>query len=501
MLSATPARQRTSLSQSRPPPSVRSRATPRSTARATAAPEDTEGPEVPEYQAPEAPLSIEAHRQLHTLLEKHYFETVKKHIHDAGVNVTISAGEVSDRLRDAQIRYQKAKDKRRNEEGDQEQDEGEDEEYQRLAEQEREVNSIVGRLEEKMRQIVDSEAKSAGLKDALEKLDKEEARLQTDVLGQRQLRSQRRATRRADDEDEDAEMNEAETEREPTPVREIRERNAQNPPRQRLQASLAEGQRKWEELSLTQRYANNNTYTGFYRMMHDSKYPDNEAPPMPHSSTWFSHMEQADAGSGVGASGGSPSARRTRNQRQPSPADSDDIAIERERISLYCPVTLVRFRDPVTSTKCPHSFEHDAIMDMIARSRPMPGGRARVKAVKCPVCSIFLTAKDLVRDTALQRRVRRAEEQEARRAEESDDEEEDSQRKVNRVTLASDAVDPDEDAMDVDRPPGTQIKAEPGQFKRERRTMETDDIDEEDEEEEEGEEETESSGDMEEESE
>jgi mRNA (guanine-N7-)-methyltransferase len=188
------------------------------------------------------------------LLEKHYFETVKKHIHDAGVNVTISAGEVSDRLRDAQTRYQKAKDKRRNEEGDQEQDEGEDEEYQRLAEQERQVNSIVGRLEEKMRQVVDSEAKTAGLKDALEKLDKEEARLQTDVLGQRQLRSQRRATRRVDDEDEDAEMDEAEVDREPTPVREIRERNAQNPPRQRLQASLAEGQRKWEELSLTQRY-------------------------------------------------------------------------------------------------------------------------------------------------------------------------------------------------------------------------------------------------------
>jgi mRNA (guanine-N7-)-methyltransferase len=145
-------------------------------------------------------------------------------------------------------------------------------------------------------------------------------------------------------------------------------------------------------------------------------------------------------------------------------------------------------------------------MDMISRSRPMPGGPARVKAVKCPVCSIFLTAKDLVRDTALQRRVRRAEEQEARRAEESD-EEEDPQRKGNRVTLASDAVDPDEDAMDVDRPPGTQIKAEPGQIKRERRTMETDDVDEEDEEEEEeeegeeGEEETESSGDMEEESE
>jgi mRNA (guanine-N7-)-methyltransferase len=172
-------------------------------------------------------------------------------------------------------------------------------------------------------------------------------------------------------------------------------------------------------------------------------------------------MEDPDAGSGAGASSGSPSTRR-RNQRQPSPADSDDVAIERERISLYCPITLVRFRDPVTSTKCPHSFEHDAIMDMIMGSRPMPGGPTRVKAVKCPVCSNFLTAADLVRDTALQRRARRAEEQEARRAEESDSDDDDELQNPNRVTLASDAVDPDEDAMDVDAPAGTQIKSEPG---------------------------------------
>lgn len=204
-------------------------------------------------------------------------------------------------------------------------------------------------------------------------------------------------------------------------------------------------------------------------------------------------MEDHDTASGAGASSGSPSTRRTRNQRQPSPADSDDIAIERERISLDCPITLVRFRDPVTSTKCPHSFEHGAIMDMIARSRPMPGGPARVKAVKCPVCSIFLTARDLVRDTALQRRVRRAEEQEARRAEESDSDEDDERRKRNRVTLASDAVYPDDDAMDVDAPAGTQIKSEPVQVMGERSQTRESDMADEDEEEEE--EETQSSGD------
>lgn len=257
MLSATPARQRTSLSRSRPPPSVRSRATPRSNRRAAEAPEDTEEPELPEYQPPEAPLSAEAHRQLHQLSEKQYFETMQKHIHDAGVQITYSAGEVSDRLRDAQTRYEKAKEKRRAEQEGQDQDaESEDEEYQRLAEQERQVNSIMGRLEEKMRSVVESDAKYIGLKDALDTLDKEEARAQTVLLGERQLRSHRRATRRTGNEEEEEEQ-EDEEERESTPVRELREHNTENPPTQRLNTSLVEGQKKWEELSLTQRYVLN----------------------------------------------------------------------------------------------------------------------------------------------------------------------------------------------------------------------------------------------------
>lgn len=262
MPSATPARQRASVSQSRPPPSVRSRATPRSTARATEAredteaPKDTEGPEVPEYQAPEAPLSLDDHRDLHKLCDKKYHESVMKHIHNAGANITHSAGEVSDRLRDAQIRYQKAKEKRRPDEDGQGQDaEGDDEEYRRLAEQERIVNSIMGRLEEKMRGVVDSEIKAIELKEALQKLDNEEAQVQHVLVGDRQLRSHRRTTRRIGDEDGENEEDEEDVEREPTPVRELRERNAENPPSKRLKTSLAEGQKKWEELSLTQRYA------------------------------------------------------------------------------------------------------------------------------------------------------------------------------------------------------------------------------------------------------
>ena len=81
--------------------------------------------------------------------------------------------------------------------------------------------------------------------------------------------------------------------------------------------------------------------------------------------------------------------------------DDDDIAIAREKTSLKCPITLLPFRVPVTSRKCPHSFEKEAIFGMISQSSARlggAGGRRRgdggfagpgdrgVQAVKCPVC-------------------------------------------------------------------------------------------------------------------
>ncbi|KAJ5168696.1 uncharacterized protein N7482_004290 [Penicillium canariense] len=485
MLSATPARRRTSLAQSRPPPSARSRATPRATDAA-------EAPELPPYEAPEAPLTADTHRQLRSLLQSQYLRVTTSNLQHAAEKLTDSAGEVNERLSDARLRYERLKERRRTSEEDTQEPDGDDdnEEYQRLAEQERRVDAVTGRMEEKIRQLIDGETQLHALTEKLAEIDREEGDAQNAALGARQTRGPRRLRRRGDeDEDEDGEDEEDE-DYEATPVREFRERNAQNPPSRRLDDSLVEGQDQWKELSLTERYAGHNTYIGFYRIVHDSKFPGDEVPPLPLSTTWFSHLEDHVAS-------GSPSNRRTRTrthtQRQPSPADSDDIAIERERISLHCPVTLLRFRDPVTSTKCPHSFERDAIMDMIARSRPMPGGPRRAKAVKCPVCSILLTADDLPRDAALLRRVRRAEELEARRAEDGELED-DGQRQGDRVTLASDALDADEDAMDVDVPTERPIKSEPVRVKAERRqTMELGSDEDEDEDEEEEEEEEEDS--------
>lgn len=167
-------------------------------------------------------------------------------------------------------------------------------------------------------------------------------------------------------------------------------------------------------------------------------------------------MEDPNGGHRASDANSSRRNMRTRNQREPSPADSDDIAIQRERISLKCPLTLLPFQDPVTSTKCPHSFEREAIMDMISRSgRYAPDANRpgrRLRAVKCPVCSNLLTSEDLRTDPVLLRKVRRAEELEKREADDDEMGESGREGGANEVTLGSDAESSDEDgdAMEVD---------------------------------------------------
>ena len=76
--------------------------------------------------------------------------------------------------------------------------------------------------------------------------------------------------------------------------------------------------------------------------------------------------------------------------------DDEDIAVASERISIKCPITLLPMKDPVTSQKCPHSFEKEAILGMIDASDVRVGGSGRrgdgQKAMRCPVCEVVCQA-------------------------------------------------------------------------------------------------------------
>ncbi|KAK4860869.1 hypothetical protein LT330_004600 [Penicillium expansum] len=450
-MSATPSRRLSALSQPQSAQSRRRNAT------------HTEATPLPEYEPPVAPLTVESQRQIAALLSSQHLRTLRTHLQHAAEKLTHSGGEVNERLSDARTRYEKMKEARRRQGDENVDDDESNEEYQRLAEEEIRVNAITAKMEEKTRLIVDSEIKLQGLTDAMSQIEREEGETVAAALGVRQTRQQRARQRANAADDDDGPEDPADGDYEDEQEIEMRERNAENPPSRKLVDKLTEGLQKWDELSLTERYASNNSYIGFYRMVHDSKFPGDDVPPLPHSSTWFDHMEDTNTRSGAST--------RTRNQnRRASPAGSDDdIAIERERISLKCPLTLTPYQDPVTSTKCPHSFEREAIMDMISRSPTTIAppasrrGQRRVHVVKCPVCSIPLTADDLRPDPVLLRRVRRAQELQERE-EEDDHLEGDGRKQKDRstgITLGSD-VESDDDAMDVDaHPPSQRIKMEP----------------------------------------
>ncbi|KAL3464040.1 zinc-finger of the MIZ type in Nse subunit-domain-containing protein [Aspergillus heterothallicus] len=442
---------------SRPRDRDRDRA--RATATATPRQRDERGqrartPSLPAYEPPVAPLTEVGRNALVALLRSQALRQLKTHVQHAELKLTESAGEVNERLTDATVRLKRQREKERerafsrsmteagdggagkeNEgkdrvdiDGEGQDDDDHKEEVTRLRELEEQVRDVTAKLDERMRQAIDSEVKIDALGEVLNGLQREvDAEIAANGDTQRQRQSRQR-TRRAGTDDEEMGEDEGDS-YEATP--EAREGEDEPSLTRKLEERMAQDQEKWAVLTLTERYSENNSYVGFYRMIHEAKHPGDDPPPVPHASTWFAHLEDPSARSKRRSSSSGLTRRNTRQRQRSASADSDDLAIERERISLKCPLTLVLFKDPVTSTKCPHSFERSAILAMIAGSAltaPAPGQNPglsrrppRIRAVKCPVCSEVLTENDLREDLVLLRRVRRAEAAQQRDREEEEE--------------------------------------------------------------------------------
>ena len=145
------------------------------------------------------------------------------------------------------------------------------------------------------------------------------------------------------------------------------------------------------------RYASHNSYINFKRIVHDATHPGENPPPVPHPSTWFPPSPPGSPLRGLSHHRDTGPSRRDRANSAADGADDgsdSDIEAVSERISIKCPLTLLPMKDPVTSKKCPHSFERAAIMDMINGSAMRVGGSNRrgandgEKATRCPVCEM-----------------------------------------------------------------------------------------------------------------
>lgn len=220
-----------------------------------------------------------------------------------------------------------------------------------------------------------------------------------------------------------------------------------------LIATTSTAELEWKSKPPTEKYGKNQLYGDFYKLRWDSLNRQDEAPPVPPVNQWFATEE------------GRPVSRRpvARTQTQTQDDGDDDmedaesdteLQIAAERVSGKCPLSLQWFTEPVTSTKCPHSFQKKSIYEFINRSdvhaplspeqteqlnerhpvgsRGRPAAEAAMqrgnkKSAKCPVCSVDLTVDDLRDDPVLLRKTKKAKEAQeaAEREDDSEDEEED----------------------------------------------------------------------------
>jgi len=371
---------------------------PPSSSRTSTAP--SRGPTtLPPYQPPTAPLNPTALLALQSLPQSHPVTSLSKRQTTAYTHLCDLAGEINDRY---QTRAANAG-KRRERRAAQGLSDDEDAE-QKIKRMKDVTETMTTKMEAAVRRVVDERARVEAMETALQELDTNlrdgSGRLAPtqSTLGASQFRSQRRNQRSTDLDDSGSDDDSAQ----------------QEGPTAFLKRKLSTAETEHDALPARAKYAANNDYIAFRRILHDATHPGDDAPPLPHASTWFPSLNPATASS-----------------------DDEDIQIASEKRSIRCPLTLLPMRSPLSSTKCPHAFEKEAILGMLAASElrldsdgttAAAAGRRRAgggeNAMRCPECQVLLTARCLVPDVALERKVKRVLSRERARGEEESEEEE-----------------------------------------------------------------------------
>lgn len=247
-----------------------------------------------------------------------------------------------------------------------------------------------------------------------------------------------------------------------------------------LHAAQTTAETRWNAQTLTERYSQHPTYEEYYKMKHYAQHSSENPPPLPYPSMWFAvqggrNTQRTISGTQRGTQRSADDDEMQDDSDQQAMEDDTEIQVSSENRSCKCPLTFVWFENPVTSTKCPHSFEKSAILEVIrasnehiplspeqledlnsrfprgAKGRPAAEASMRMRQPKftgCPQqgCNMQLTERDLRDDAVLKKQTERAKERarrEKEREEAEDDDEEDSdddiiptQRKKKRQVYA-----------------------------------------------------------------
>ena len=126
---------------------------------------------------------------------------------------------------------------------------------------------------------------------------------------------------------------------------------------------------EYEGLSPYQRYGADNDYAAFRKVVHDAQHPD-DGTNLPHAKRWFdengkpAHLLPCARRLQIGD--GRNLHRNVEDGKEDE--EDEDIVIAGESRDWRCPLSMVVLEDPVTSKKCPHSFEKAAFRDYLRTS-------------------------------------------------------------------------------------------------------------------------------------
>ncbi|KAL7910723.1 zinc-finger of the MIZ type in Nse subunit domain-containing protein [Trichoderma velutinum] len=351
---------------------------------------------LPDYEPLSFPLSDTARQELIELSNNRGAAPYESQLKDSIRHLGLSVSDLNERLRRGQDRLAAVRE-RREEKGTAKTAEEERLE-EKIPEFEKEVERLTRDSERALRDTIDRKAE---LEDGAIVLEELSTTATTNTIAQTRgaaaAQSRRRQADEATSDDEDAAERQDEDEEGPVTsivdtFRELR----------------AKKRTEYTSLDVHQRYALNNDYAGFKKLWHEAAAGE-DGPPLPDASRWFLSSGEPDM-----------TAPNRDGQNGTRDDDDDDIAVQRETISINCPLTLLPMTEPYRSRKCPHTFEKSAILDYLT-------SRGEHQCPQTGCSQMFSRSRfdhEFYLDEAMKRRIQRWKQAEANRRD-MDDEDED----------------------------------------------------------------------------
>jgi hypothetical protein len=421
---------------------------------------------LPPYQPPSCHLSAKGRRDLEAIATNHDYRKFDDHLKTAVAAITNYTADSIERIEKRRIAVQRMAAKRQNGEGDEHAKSEAQQRYEdHIAQIEAQVIEFSVEAEKAMRDLIDRQEELAQRPNIFRDLNAKLANTPVPPPPARSRPGRRQRSTSGSDEDFEAQDEDYAQQAEPLSASIVS-------PTELLNKARADYTAAWTSKTKRARYGDHNDYKSYKGVIHNAHYPAEDAPPVPHSRTWFPDEENSDTRQRHGRHAGATVNGVVDDD------DDDDVVIAKASTNLKCPLTLKLFDEPYSNRKCPHVFEKSAILDYHGNhavafqegGRRQRGQPAGLKRLQCPQtgCEAMLELNDFYVDALVVRQVKRAKEANEREQRGYEDDEDDSILPISQrgrpAEIKSDGPEADENPSNAE----SESRASVSRVKRER---------------------------------